>query len=203
MPNFLLASIYHPPGRCSPIFWMNLCPFFLSSVDCNFFICGDFSIQFDIPCTDSYKLESLLESCNLTQSVNNTSHCHGHILDLILSPSDQDMCIHVDICEFISDYAVIKCPSSLANCQTVISYRMYHHINMSNLRFDLKDMPFVKCPANSVLQLYDQYVHDLSRIFDSHAPLVFSLKMKWHAHWLSEKYHFEKSLRRQFEYASQ
>ena len=51
---------------------------FLSSVDCN--NCDDFNIHVD---TDSYKLESLLESCNLTQSVNNTTHLHGHILDLI------------------------------------------------------------------------------------------------------------------------
>ena len=54
-------------------------------------------------------MKALLESCNLKQSVNNTTHIHCHILDLILSPSDQDVCVHVDICEFISDYAVIKC----------------------------------------------------------------------------------------------
>ena len=152
---------------------------FLSSVDGNYFICGDFNIHIDVPCTDSYKLESLLESCNLTQSVNNTTHLHGHILDLILSPSDQDMCVHVDICEFISDHAVICAidfPSSLANCQTRISYRRYHRINMSNFRSDLKDMPFVKCPANSISQLYDLYVHDLSHILDRHAPLGSSLK---------------------------
>ena len=107
---------------------------------------------------------------------------HGHILDLILSPSDQDMYVHVDICEFISDHAVIKCaidfPSSLANCQTRISYRRYHRINMSNFRSYLKDMPFVKCPANSVSLPYDQYVHDLSHILDRHTPLVSSLKTK-------------------------
>ena len=82
---------------------------FLSFVDCNYVLCSDFNIHVDVPCTDSHKLESLLESCNLTQSVNNTTHLHGHILDLILSPSDQDMYVHVDICEFISDHAVIKC----------------------------------------------------------------------------------------------
>ena len=128
-----------------------------------------------------------------------------HILDLILSPSDQDVCVHVDICEFISDHAVIKCaidfPPSLANCQTRISYRRYHRINMSDFRSDLKEMPFVKCPANSVSQLYDQYVHDLSRILDRHAPLVSSLKTKQCADWLSETYHLAKSLRRQFEHA--
>ena len=124
---------------------------FLSFVDCNYFICGDINIHVDVPCTDSHNLKALLESCNLTQSGNNTTHLHGHILDLILSPSDQDVCVHVDICEFISDHAVIKCaidfPSSLATCQTRISYRRYHCINMSDFRSDIKEMPFVKYPA--------------------------------------------------------
>ena len=175
----LLASIYRPPGPCSSIFY--------------------------VPCTDSHKLKAVLESCNLRPSVNNTTHLHGHILDLILSPSDQDVCVHVDICEFISDHVVIKCaidfPSSLANCQTRISYRRYHRINMSDFWSDLKEMPFVKCQANSVSQLYDQYVYDLSRILDRDAPLVSSLKMKQHVDWLSETYPLAKSFRRHFERA--
>ena len=178
---------------------------FLSSVDCNYFICGDFNIHIDVPCTDSQKLKALLESCKLRQSVNNTTHLHSHILDLILSSSDQDICVHVDICEFISDHAVIKCaidvPSSPATCQTRISFRRYHCINMSDFRSDLKEMPFVKYPANSVSQLYDQYVQDLSCILDNHAPLVSSLKTKQRADWLSETYRLSKSLRRQFERA--
>ena len=87
----------------------------------------------------------------------------------------------------------------IANCQTRISYRRYHRINMSDFRSDLKEMPFVKCPANSVSHHYDQYVHDLSHILDRHAPLVSSLKTKQPADWLSESYHLEKSLRCQFE----
>ena len=60
---------------------------------------------------------------------------------------------------------------------------------------------FVKCPANSVPQLTDQYVHDLSHILDRHAPLVSSVKKKQRADWLSETYRLAKSLRRQFECA--
>ena len=102
--------------------------------------------------------------------------------------------------------AVIKCaidfPSSpSSNCQTRISHRRYHRINMSDFRSDLKEMPFVKYPTNSVSQLYDQYVHDLSHILDRHAPLVSSLKTQQHADWLSETYRLAKSLRRQFEHA--
>ena len=72
---------------------------------------------------------------------------------------------------------------------------------MSNFRSDLKDKPFVKCPANSVSQLYNQYVHDLSHILDRHAPLVSSVKKKQWADWLSETYRLAKSLRHQFERA--
>ena len=72
---------------------------------------------------------------------------------------------------------------------------------MSDFRSDLKELPFVKCPANSVSQLYGQYVHDLSPILDRHAPLVSSVKKKQCADWLSETYRLAKSLRRQFECA--
>ena len=89
--------------------------------------------------------------------------------------------------------------SFLSCCQTRISYRRYHRINMSDFWSDLKELPFVKCPANSVSQLYDQYVHDLSRILDRHAPLVSTVKKKQHADWLSETYCLAKSLRHQFE----
>ena len=59
----------------------------------------------------------------------------------------------------------------------------------------------MKCSANSVSLLYDQYVHDLSHILDGHAPLVSSLKTKQHADCLSESYCLAKSLRCQFERA--
>ena len=74
---------------------------------------------------------------------------------------------------------------------------------MSNFGSDFKDMPFVKCPANSVSLLYDQHVHDLSCILDRHAPLGSSLKTKQRADWLSESYRLAKSLRCQFECAWQ
>ena len=140
MSNFALRFYLLPSGAVFFHFLEEFMSFvcFLSSVDCIYFICSDFNMHIDVPCTNSHKLESLLESCNLTQSVNN-------ILDLILSPSDQDVGLHADICQFISDPAVIKCaidyPSSLVNCQTRISYRRYHCINMSDFQSDLKEMP--------------------------------------------------------------
>ena len=75
--TLFLASIYRPPGPCSSIFLEEFMSFvcFLSSVYCNYFICGDFNIHLDVPCTDSYQLECLLESCNLTQQLTKPLTC--------------------------------------------------------------------------------------------------------------------------------
>ena len=49
-------------------------------------------------------------------------------------------------------------------------YRRYHRINMSDS--DLKNTSFVKSPVDAVVDLYDQYVHDLGNVLDRHAPLI-------------------------------
>ena len=51
-------------------------------------------------------------------------------------------------------------------------------MNMSNFRFDLKNTSFVKSPANAIVDLYEQYVHDLGNILDRHAQLISRLKKK-------------------------
>ena len=49
---------------------------------------------------------------------------------------------------------------------------MYHHVNTSDFRPDLKNTSFVKSPADAVVDLYKQYVHDLHNVLDRHAPLI-------------------------------
>ena len=61
---------------------------FLSSIKSSYYICGDFNIHVDVPDGDGYKFMTFLDSCDLKQLVSQPTHLHGHILDLILSPSD-------------------------------------------------------------------------------------------------------------------
>ena len=58
---------------------------------------------------------------------------------------------------------------------------------------------FVKSPADAVVDLYEQYVHDLEDVLDKHAPLISRLKKKDSADWVSDSYQRAKSLRCQFE----
>ena len=43
---------------------------------------------------------------------------------------------------------------------------------MSDFRLDLKNTSFVESPADAVVDLYEQYVHDLGHVLDRHAPLL-------------------------------
>ena len=109
----MLACIYRPPGSCTINFLEEFMSFvgFLSSIKSSYDICGDFNIHVDIPDGDGYKFMTFLDSCDLKQLFSQPTHLHGHILDLILSPSDQDttsIC-DVKICDFVSDHALGKC----------------------------------------------------------------------------------------------
>ena len=149
---------------------------FLSSIDSSYYICGDFNIHVDVPVGDGYKFMTFLDSCDLKELVNKPTHLDGHILDLILSPSDQDTIVDVKICDFISDQALVKCliafPRQVAHIPNKVQYRRYHCINMSDFRSDLKNTSFVKSPPDAVVDFYGQYVNDLGNILDSHAPLI-------------------------------
>ena len=76
------------------------------------------------------------------------------------------------------------------------SWLSYVH---SPLTILFKNTSFVKSPADAVVDLYDQYVHDLSDVLDRHAPLISKLTKKESADWMSDDYRRAKSLRRQFE----
>ena len=203
--SLLLACIYRPPGSCTCNFLVEFMSFvgYLSSINSSYYICGDFNIHVDVPVSDGHKFFTFLDSCDLKQVVDKPTHLHGHILDLILSPSDQDTIADVKICDFVSDHALVKCtvafPCQVAHTPNIVQYRRYHRINMSDFCSGLKNTSFVKSPVDAVVDLYDQYVHDLGNVLDRHAPLISRLIKKDSADWMSDDYQCAKSLRCQFE----
>ena len=203
--SLLLACVYRPPESCTYNFQEEFMSFvgFLSSINSSYHIFGDFNIHVDVPGGDGYKFMTFLDSCDLKQLAKQPTHLHGHTLDLILSPGDQDTIVDVKICDFVSDHALVKCsivlPHQAAHTPNKVQYKRYHRINMSNFRSDLKNTSFVKFPANAVVDLYDQYVHYLVGVLDKHAPLISRLKKKDSADLVSNSYRRGKSLRRQFE----
>ena len=88
--SVLLACINRPPQLCTCNFQEEFISFvgFLSSIKSSYYICGYFNIHVDVPVGDGYKYMTFFDSCDLKQLVNQPTHQHGHILDLIPSPSD-------------------------------------------------------------------------------------------------------------------
>ena len=118
------------------------------------------------------------------------THLHGHILDLILSPCDQNTIGDAKICDFISDHTL--CTSAIAfprqpiHTPNKVQYRRYRHISMSDLCSDLKNITLVKSTANSADDLYKQYAHDLCDVLERHAPLASRLTRKNTTGWMSD-----------------
>ena len=136
--SFVVACVYRTPGSCSSIFLDDFLFFcgFLSSLTSSFIICGDFNDHVDTDYIDQRKFLNLLDTSNLAQNVNKPTHLHGHILDLILSPSDSSFVSNVTVGEMVSDHALVKCHLDFS-CPAIpkvdsISYCRCHKINMQS-----------------------------------------------------------------------
>ena len=142
----MVACVYCTPASCSSAFLDDFL-FFVDSYHLlllSVIVCGDFKGHVNKDCTDERKFLDLLDSCNVVQSVNKLTHLHGHILDLILSPSDSNFVCYITV--GISDHALVNCHLAFA-CPALpeigsISYRRYHKIDMQS-------------PASTADDLYD------------------------------------------------
>ena len=107
------------------------------------------------------------------------------------------------MCDFISDHVLVKFsvafPHQVAHIPNKVQYRRYHRINMSDFRSNLKNTCFIKSPANAVVELHEQYVHDLGDVLDEHALLVSRLTKKDSSDWLPDSCQRAQSCRHQFE----
>ena len=81
----------------------------------------------------------------------------------------------------------------------MVTYRRYHKIDLDSLCKDLGNCSFVRRPGNTVSVLCEQYLGDLSRLLDKHAPLVTRTSTKQATGWLSDSYRLAKNIRRQLE----
>ena len=176
--SFAVACVYLTPGSCSSASLDDFLFFcaFLSSLTSSFIICGDFNVLVETDSIYQRIFLNLLDTSNVAQNVNQSTHLHGHTLDLILSPSDSSFVSNVTVGNLVSDHALVKCylDFACAALPTVhsISYRRYHKINMQSFCEDLANTSFITSPASMAIDLYYQYISDLGGVLGRHAPLI-------------------------------
>ena len=127
-------------------------------------ITGDFNIHVDIP-SESLQFSELLRSLSLIQQ---PTHEKGHILDLIISRSADNIILSdPSPVHLFSDHFSISCSLSLSKpslSSQVVSYRS----KSINLPIFLSDL--CANPPEHLEELIVSYSSTLSSIYDQHAP---------------------------------
>ena len=143
----------------------------------NLLIVGDFNYHLDANSdTDAKRFNNILESFNLHQHVNVSTHKHGHTLDLVITRSDDDFVTGVEIKDpLLSDHSAVHCKLRLKKPpleQVEVEYRKLRSIDMDCLCNDLKKSALISADNYTDLPtLIDEYEDTLKNILDIHAPI--------------------------------
>ena len=111
-------------------------------------------------------------SANLRQHVQEWTHRHGHILDLVIFRDDDNLIKGVCVSSMLSDHSLVNINVSLQSVSTkVISYSKYKSIDQDAFLANLRVFSLVLDPLDDVDHLVNLYNNTLRDIVDEHAPL--------------------------------
>ena len=142
-----------------------------------FIITGDFNLHVDDSENSNAKqFLTLLDSCNLTQLVDFSTHRCGHTLDLIIIPTNSALSPSISYSQISpSDHFPIFCQLNIQPpsppALTHISFRCINAIHIPHFVRDIFSSPLVHNPPSSLPDLVDCYNFTLTSLLNKHAPL--------------------------------
>jgi len=138
-------------------------------------ITGDFNFHMDVPTDPNNKHSSdLLDTMGLVQHVNQSTHIHGHILDVILTRQSDDFVDEEPISKrFISKYAAVIC--SLRTLRPVVElkhtkYRTLKSIDCELFAEDICNYVVYIDPPEDIDKLVNCNNTTLSPVLNRYAP---------------------------------
>ncbi len=182
--NITIFNIYKPPSvsKHTKSFLVFLDEFqsFLehaSTTPHDFIITGDFNIHVNKPGPQSTQFLDLLHSHNLIQHVTFPTHRLGNTLDLVITPSASTfspvLSIHAvspaDHSPVLSRFQ-ISVPDSPP--VSIRNFRRIGSIDVDKFMSDLSSEPLITNPPSSLHDLVKLYESTLTRLLDTHAPLI-------------------------------
>lgn len=141
-------------------------------------IVGDFNFHVDnSENKDATKFVNLLESFDLIQHVNQPTHARGHVLDLIITRSSEQLIEDIVVKDMqISDHFWIHCSLQGQKPRSVkkeISFRKMKSINIQHFEEDINASTLSSIDSyNSADEAVSAYNTELSTIMDKHAPII-------------------------------
>ena len=180
-----IAAIYRPPGPITSSFFDQLTNFIdiLQSKSTPFILCGDFNAPSNSNSINPH-FSSFLQELNLIQHVQSSTHSHGNILDLIITPTTPDNLIsNLRISDVnYSDHKLLTTMLNFSKPPTVTYnyfYRSLHRVDWALFEQDLSQL------SNSLLLncLNPHYLASsldlkLSLLLNKHAPLKTVVRRK-------------------------
>ncbi len=169
-------------------------------------IVGDFNFHLlDKHNHDSTKFSNLIDSFSLTQHVKDPTHLKGHLLDLVISNSEnEDSITSLTVHDpGISDHYAIQFELSIEKPPLPtqkIQYRKIKAIDLDNFRKDIQNANLGSSPAMSISEAVREYNNVLKELFDEHAPLKEKVvTVRPSAKWYSDEIKQAKRKRRKLE----
>lgn len=180
--NLRVVVLYRPPSSSVTVFLEEFSEYIqlLNTASGNLIIVGDFNFHMD--CADAAnvkKFTSLLHSGNLCQHVRSPTHKVGHILDLVISRSPEQVVKDTFISEpYVSDHLLVTCTVTLSNQpvtkKSSFTLRRTCDINQDDFRRDLRVSPvcnstnLISSSLSNLLEIYN-----LSEsLLDKHVPII-------------------------------
>lgn len=124
-------------------------------------IFGDFNIHYDNDSNNETAIfKSLLDSLGLQQHVSTPTHDKGHILDLIITRSDDDMVSKCEVGVPFSDHNIVEsvlCFKTPRFNKKSIEYRKIHSIDVDMFKSDIESLGLSEIDTDSVDVLVSAY----------------------------------------------
>ena len=176
--SICIVAVYRPPSSSASVFFDEFSSYHENIVMCPepLVVAGDFNFHMDlVHSKDAVTFSELLETFGPSQHVSVPTHIFGHILDLIITRSTNDLILGpINATLPLSDHFFVECfirfPSPLISSKSV-SYRKLKSIDIDAFKSDITLS--VLCSNthwNDLGNLSKLYVSTLSEILDRHAP---------------------------------
>ena len=207
-----LVNVYRPPssskyGQPPSVFMDEFATFIdsRSTMSGRLLITGDFNFHVeDLHNSDAAQFRNLIYSLNLDQHITEPTHVHGHILDLILTRSTDDIVSDLQVHPpDLSDHAPITLTLPYHQpraVKKVISYRKLKDIKMDSFMKDLASSQLCTNPPDDLDDLVSLYNDTLQKLLDEHAPVqTKKVPIRQQASWYNEEIALAKKDRRKAE----
>ncbi|XP_022778991.1 uncharacterized protein LOC111320602 [Stylophora pistillata] len=151
-------------------------------------IVGDFNFHVDTPNNqDALKFNDLLDSMNLVQHVEGSTHRGNHTLDLIITRREEELIANVQVLpDVYSDHKVVSCTMNYSkppSSKVLITYRSTKTLDATKLQTDINNIlsKIDSLFEPSLDHLMSLYNRDLKDIYNTAAPIQ--------SRWIKQRFH--------------